>query len=80
MANYTVPETTEERINDLNKLIDEFKEEYSLFVEKQKKASGHRARKALLSITKLARFVRKDLQSSIASLQKASKTTKTVES
>lgn len=62
MASYKVPETSEERISDLDKLFEEFKVEYSRFVEKQKKVSGHRARKALLSISKLTRFVRKDIQ------------------
>lgn len=70
MASYEVPATAEERISDFGKLFDEFKLEHSLLIEKQKKVSGHRARKALLSISKLTRFVRKDIQDVLATLSK----------
>ena len=76
MSSYVVPATAAERISDFNKLIDEFKLEYSLLTEKQKKVSGHRARKALLSISKLTRFVRKDIQETIAAISKTDKEAK----
>jgi len=73
MASYKVPETSTERISDFTKLFDEFKLEYSLLTEKQKKVSGHRARKALLSISKLTRFIRKDIQDIILMISKEQK-------
>jgi hypothetical protein len=76
MSSYIVPSTAAERISDFNKLIDEFKLEYALLTEKQKKVSGHRARKALLSISKLTRFVRKDIQEAIAAISKSDKAAK----
>lgn len=73
MTCYKVPETAEERISDFNRLFEEFKQERSIFVEKQKKVSGHRARKALLSIAKLSRFIRKDFQDVLRTLTKTEK-------
>jgi hypothetical protein len=73
MASYKVPATPAERIADFDKLVTEFKLEYGLLTEKQKKVSGHRARKALLSIAKLSRFVRKDIQEIIPAISKGEK-------
>lgn len=73
MASYKVPETSAERISDFDKLFTEFKLEYSLLTEKQKKVSGHRARKALLSISKLTRFIRKDIQDALSTISKSDK-------
>ena len=71
MSSYLVPSTAEERISDFNKCIEEFKAEYALLTEKQKKVSGHRARKSLLSISKLTRFIRKDIQDTISTISKS---------
>lgn len=73
MATYNVPETATERVSDFQKLYDEFKLEYSLFTEKQKKVSGHRARKALLSMAKLTRSIRKDIQDILVTVPKTDK-------
>ena len=73
MASYQVPETASERITDFDKLFGEFKTEYKLFTEKQKKVSGHRARKALLSIAKLTRYLRKDVQDAFGTISKTDK-------
>lgn len=73
MASYDVPKTPAERISDFDKLFAEFKLEYSLLTEKQKKVSGHRARKALLSIAKLTRFIRKDIQDVLPTISKNEK-------
>ena len=62
MASYVVPATAEERIKAFNDLVDEFKVEYVDLTEKQKKVAAYRSRKALLSIAKLTRFLRKDIQ------------------
>jgi len=70
MASYDVPKTAEERMSEFTRICDEFKQEYSLFKDRQKKVSGHRARKALLCIAKLTRFVRKDIQNDIAGAKK----------
>lgn len=70
MASYEVPNTASERISDFDKLVDEFKLEYSLLTEKQKKVAGHRARKALLSISKLTRSLRKDVQDVLETVSK----------
>jgi hypothetical protein len=68
MSSYSVPSTAKERLDDFNRLIQEFNEEHTLLTEKQKKVAGHRARKALLSISKLTRFIRKDIQVTLESL------------
>lgn len=70
MSSYQVPETTSERISDFDNLFEEFKREYMLLTEKQKKVSGHRARKALLSMAKLTRHLRKDIQDSLGTINK----------
>ncbi len=71
MTKYIVPLTPDERIVDFNKFIDEFDFEYNLFINKQKKASGKRARKTLLLIAKLVRFIRKDIQNSLITMDKS---------
>jgi hypothetical protein len=65
---YDVPGTADERMSEFTKYCDEFKAEFTEFKDKQKKVSGHRARKALLNIAKLTRFIRKDVQASILAL------------
>jgi hypothetical protein len=65
MAIYKAPETSEGRLKDFFELVDEFKTEFATFVEKGKKASAFRARKALLSISKLTKLIRKDVSDSI---------------
>lgn len=67
MAGYNVPATAAERLADFNTIVEEFKAEYALLTEKQKKVSGHRARKSLLNISKLTRIMRKDVQEFIVS-------------
>jgi len=71
MAHYIVPEKSSERISDFDKLYNEFKAEYMLLTEKNKKVSGHRARKALLCISKLSRVIRKDIQDIIPTIKKS---------
>lgn len=73
MAKYELPKTPAERLTDFNKLVGEFNEEYNSFTDKAKKVSAHRARKALLSISKLARFIRKDIQDAIIVASKKDK-------
>jgi len=68
MAGYNVPATAAERLVDFTAIVEEFKNEYALLTEKQKKVSGHRARKSLLNISKLTRVMRKDVQDVIVSL------------
>lgn len=70
---YQVPATAEERIAALNAQVEEFKTEYAILTEKQKKVSAHRARKALLNIAKLTRVIRKDIQEYAAKLVKKDK-------
>lgn len=70
MAHYNVPEKSSERISDFDRLYEEFKVEYVLLTEKNKKVSGHRARKALLCISKLSRIIRKDIQDIIPTIKK----------
>lgn len=65
MAIYKAPETSEGRLKDFFELVDEFKTEFTTFVEKGKKTSAFRARKALLSISKLTKLIRKDIIDSI---------------
>jgi hypothetical protein len=65
---YDVPGTADERLSEFTKYCDEFKTEYTEFKDKAKKVSGHRARKALLNIAKLTRFIRKDVQANIQAL------------
>jgi hypothetical protein len=74
MATYKIPETANERISDFDRLILEFKHDYKLFIEKQKKVSGHRARKSLLSLSKLTRFIRKDIYDILQAMPKTEKT------
>jgi hypothetical protein len=66
MACYKIPATIEERLRDFYAFVEEFKQEYTLLIEKQKKVSGSRSRKCLLSISKLTRFLRKDIQDYLA--------------
>jgi len=68
---YQVPNTFQERISEFNVLVDEFKQELVLLTEKQKKVSGARARKALLSISKLTRVLRKDIAEIVANMSKS---------
>jgi hypothetical protein len=59
---YQAPATAEERIKSFNVFIEEFKIEYANLTEKQKKVSANRARKALLCIAKLTKFIRQDVK------------------
>ncbi|MDD5649344.1 MAG: hypothetical protein PHF86_02855 [Candidatus Nanoarchaeia archaeon] len=70
---YQAPATASERLEGLGELYNEFTNEYGLLVQKNKKISGHRARKALLSITKLARIIRQDINEVIAEISKPEK-------
>ena len=71
MSSYQVPKTADERIADFAKVINDFNLDYAEFKAKQRKVSGHRARKALLSIAKLTRFIRKDIQADILTIKKS---------
>jgi hypothetical protein len=74
---YQVPATADERVSALNAQVEEFKTEYAILTEKQKKVSAHRARKALLNIAKLTRVIRKDIQEYAAKLTKELKSATT---
>jgi len=65
MSSYKAPETSEGRLTDFSTLVEEFKTEYAIFAEKGKKTSAYRARKALLSISKLCKLIRNDIAASI---------------
>lgn len=67
---YQIPETAEQRREDLNKHINIYTDEYQDFKDKQKKAAGSRAKKALTVVKKLITNVRKDIQEEIDSIKK----------
>jgi hypothetical protein len=73
MSNYSIPTTAQERLQDFTNMYNEFCEQSATFKEKSKKASGHRARKALLNMTKLIRIIRKDIQADIEAIEAAKK-------
>ena len=70
MAKYDVPAKAEDRKKDLNDFITTYQTEYKEFIEKTKKASGSRAKKALTVVKKLITAVRRDIQDEIDKAKK----------
>ena len=70
MANYFIPTTLEERILALKLIQDNFAIEYITFLEKGKKASAYKARKALLNMSKLTKVIRLDIKNVLNSMKR----------